>query len=581
MAKAGFTVTPSDALSGGPSIRRPRWSRLSRVIIARALTLILSAFAAWVWILWRFAVDVPIMDQWDTPAIQIIAFWEGRLSWDLLTGQHNDSRKLIPNLISLALALAVDSYRPGYEVFITLGLGAVITASLVQLARQTGLGPVGSISIATLYVGLSLAPRSLIVHLHSLNFERLIPDAMLLLALLTLTGSRLSWWRLIAAATASGLAQFSIAGGLVLWPLLGLQIAIFTPLGRMNRALVTGLWGVFAGISLWAYFAGFKIPYPDQPRPPLGEVPLVDFIRFLSGFFGNALSANMTTAILTGSAMLIAFLGLLLVITVSPKHRCTSVQFTPWLVVAALPISQAALVTFGRLPDSIAHAFRDDYAHYGVFLPVATAALALMLAASRDKQRYQLVAVACLFVAATLLAGLAGAGFHDRATAYWRKFSFAKACLVSRRQLAQPACLDALFPRRTDRLPRFMRATGILTPGLPKHLPIGANTPGAVDSVARHGGQFQARGWASLDNHPADAVALACIDKDSRKSGPAAPRMIALTKVNKWRPDLAHWRRHLGNAGWSFNLSETPDCATLEIFAVDADRGQLRRLTPP
>lgn len=108
MAKVGFTVTPSDALSGGPSIRRPRWSRLSRVIIACALTLILSAFAAWIWILWRFAVDVPIMDQWDTPAMQIIAFWEGRLNWDLLTGQHNDSRKLIPNLISLALAFRDD-----------------------------------------------------------------------------------------------------------------------------------------------------------------------------------------------------------------------------------------------------------------------------------------------------------------------------------------------------------------------------------------------------------------------------------------------------------------------------------------
>ena len=85
----------------------------------------MGAFATWLWLLPRYAVDVPIMDQWDTPALQIIAFWEGRLNY-LLAGQHNDLRKLFPNAVSVALAAVSGGYRPGAEVFVTLVLGAVI-----------------------------------------------------------------------------------------------------------------------------------------------------------------------------------------------------------------------------------------------------------------------------------------------------------------------------------------------------------------------------------------------------------------------------------------------------------------------
>ena len=65
-------------------------SRLDIALFTLGWGAVMGAFATWLWLLPRYAVDVPIMDQWDTPALQIIAFWEGRLNWDLLAGQHND-----------------------------------------------------------------------------------------------------------------------------------------------------------------------------------------------------------------------------------------------------------------------------------------------------------------------------------------------------------------------------------------------------------------------------------------------------------------------------------------------------------
>ena len=71
-------------------------------------------------------------------------------------------------------------------------------------------------------------------------------------------------------------------------------------------------------------------------------------------------------------------------------------------------------------------------------------------------------------------------------------------------------------------------------------------------------------------------MALACADP----AGGPAPRLIALVKVDQWRPDLARWRGALAQAGWTLRLSPAPACQPA-IFVVDADRGQLRALTPP
>ena len=552
-------------------------SRLDIALFTLGWGAVMGAFATWLWFLPRYAVDVPIMDQWDTPALQIIAFWEGRLNWDLLAGQHNDSRKLFPNAVSVALAAVSGGYRPGAEVFVTLVLGAVITVGFALLARRTGLGALGAACLAAVYTGLSLAPRSLIIHLHSLNFERLMADAMLVLALLALTAGPLTWRRLTAAAVAAFAAQFSIAGGVTLWPLLALQIALFSPLSRSRRWAFLGLWTGYAGLALWAYFADFTIPYPNQPRPSLSDVPAGDFLGFVTGFFGNAISADRATAILAGAGMLAVFAALALVLVArrsgaDPKNRRLT-RAGPWLVIGALPLSQAILATYGRLPYGLDHAFRDDYAHYGVFMAVAVGGLALLWGGRR--WRRGLTAV-CLVVALGLLAGLASADFRRSLADHRAKFSYAKACLVTARQLPSAACLDTLFPRRLDRFTRFARAAPVLSPGLPQRLPLAGGTPGAVDRLDRAGGVLRAHGWAALDGQPADAVALACADP----AGGPAPRLIALVKVDQWRPDLARWRGALAQAGWTLRLSPAPACQPA-IFVVDADRGQLRALTPP
>ena len=108
--------------------------RVSNLIAIASIIAISLGFLFWVKILTVFGVDVPFLDQWDTPAIQLVAAYHDSLDMRLLAGQHNDSRKLFPNLISLTLFRVTGSYNPAYELFIGLFIGAVITAGLGLLA---------------------------------------------------------------------------------------------------------------------------------------------------------------------------------------------------------------------------------------------------------------------------------------------------------------------------------------------------------------------------------------------------------------------------------------------------------------
>ena len=108
-------------------------------------------------------------------------------------------------------------------------------------------------------------------------------------------------------------------------------------------------------------FRGFHNPLSEQAAPVAERCAGGRFLGFVTGFFGNAIGDRATAS----AGMLAVFAALVLVARRSgadPKNRRLT-RAGPWLVIGALPLSQAILATYGRLP--LDHAFRDDYAHYG------------------------------------------------------------------------------------------------------------------------------------------------------------------------------------------------------------------------
>src|SRR4051812_3450839 len=49
-------------------------------------------------------INIPIWDEWDTPGIALLHFMQRTLTWGDLLAQHNESRKVVPRLIHIAIA---------------------------------------------------------------------------------------------------------------------------------------------------------------------------------------------------------------------------------------------------------------------------------------------------------------------------------------------------------------------------------------------------------------------------------------------------------------------------------------------
>ena len=50
------------------------------------------------WLVWKYSVNVPFMDEWDTPGRAFILSSQGQLTFEHLISQHNESRKFFPRL---------------------------------------------------------------------------------------------------------------------------------------------------------------------------------------------------------------------------------------------------------------------------------------------------------------------------------------------------------------------------------------------------------------------------------------------------------------------------------------------------
>src|SRR2546421_11954874 len=49
-------------------------------------------------------INIPIWDEWDTPGLALLHYAQGALTWGDLLAQHNESRKVVPRLLHIAIA---------------------------------------------------------------------------------------------------------------------------------------------------------------------------------------------------------------------------------------------------------------------------------------------------------------------------------------------------------------------------------------------------------------------------------------------------------------------------------------------
>src|SRR2546423_2756090 len=118
-----------------PLTLAPARSRVATrwLFLAGAITPALVAFV----IQKKHWVNIPIWDEWDTTGIALLHVLQRSLSWGDLLAQHNESRKVVPRLIHIAIASGAGwDVRQGMVLTFLCACGVSVWA-LIYLRRLT------------------------------------------------------------------------------------------------------------------------------------------------------------------------------------------------------------------------------------------------------------------------------------------------------------------------------------------------------------------------------------------------------------------------------------------------------------
>ena len=572
--------------------RQPRWLAFSGAAVIAAAAIPVAAI---VFLILRYAVPIPVLDDWEMVPIVTDAH-EHHLDFSRLFEQQQEARTFFPKL--LFLLFSAGRYWDGRVAMIFSVLLCCLTGlGIYRLLKQSGLSSRVSASVLLLIVPLIFSPAQNELWLLASGFPSFLPALCLVWAMNVLRSN----WTIAAkfwvclALTVFG--SFSLANGLLLW---GLTFPAAFAMGPVRRPLRWfGFWwlacAIFAGLYFWEFHAVSDLPR-FAPAKPLSE-----YFGYVAAFLGSSLgssgNANPLTFSITVGAVILLFFSIALGYTV---FRCRNAEFCgralPWIALATFSVGSALLAALGRIEWGVAQALESRYIAFSLYGIVGLLGLGAVFArnfVAEAKRRGLGIPVYAVFIlvcgaylalhltcalssvpkfrwrSAAARMGQGGVLFSqvlDSSKAI-QAGNFPRPWVVQQRA----AALDHLHMLRTP-LFRSARISDL------RHAEIDGNASGWLDGLVVNAGAATAWGWASLPSgdRPADCVVLAYENESSEWIA------FALSNITMPRPDVAqalHNPEQLW-AGWraEFPVAGLPAGARLSAWGVDAKAGKLYRL---
>src|SRR5437870_1541511 len=185
----------------------PKW--IAIILAGAAVPLIFL-----IYLLHRYAVDVPAWDDWEMAPIIARAHTGQPFLQDLFQ-QQQEARAVIPKLLVLLLA-AFGHWHLTYEMALSVIVSSATVVGIYLVLRQSALGPRVSAIGLFLAALLVFAPTYYEVWMTGSDFSSFLP-AFWLVAALVIVGTKLSIARkFIGCAILSIAGSFSLAHGLLL-----------------------------------------------------------------------------------------------------------------------------------------------------------------------------------------------------------------------------------------------------------------------------------------------------------------------------------------------------------------------------
>jgi hypothetical protein len=334
--KRAFSISPAFARARSAGVT---WW----LLLAGAISPAVLAF----YIQKKHWINIPIWDEWDTPGNALLHYAQGALTWADLYAQHNESRKVVPRLIHIAIAsVAGWDVRQGM-VLTFLCVCAVSACALTYLRRRVEASPVQILFAWCLVNFLLFAPSQYENFLSGFAYEFFVP----ILCLFGCIAVNLSSWRfslkVVANSALAVVATYTFAHGMLLWVF---ALPIPSQRDTPKRRLITG-WLTYAAIgfaAIYAYLIGYS--RPEVAPEPAGAGQWLQISKFIIVWLGALLRSPWVSPWLAGmivAAVIIATTTLALSVVV--RNRSAWRSYYPWLLLLGFSLASAVLTAIGRV----------------------------------------------------------------------------------------------------------------------------------------------------------------------------------------------------------------------------------------
>jgi hypothetical protein len=542
-------------------------------------------------------INIPIWDEWDTPGIALLHHAQGVLSWGDLFAQHNESRKVVPRLIHIAIA-SVAGWDVRQGMVLTFLCACAVSACALAYLRWRAGHSLIQVLVPWLLINLFLfAPSQYENFLSGFVFEIFIPFLCLFGCCAINLSSRPLPLKTVGNSLLALISTYTFAHGMLLW-----VFAIPIPIREERLRRTAGFYFcyvLYVAVSLIAityYFIGYQRPEIAPPSARLAQLRQV--LEFMVVWLGAVVRSPFVNARLSGALVsLIIIAAVVCTFAVLKKNKERWHLYYPWLLLLAFTLSSGALTAIGRVNIGIDSVFNTSFNGFSgmrynassVFVYVAVIGLVFNL--YQDRIRSQpLLRSRFLIGVAVCYTLLAVAWIEMLADELIRVKTF-----QANRRRARTAVIwsDALpenpeiflaypYPDRFPPRVEQMRAAGLLK--LPKvsdslrqtisNVPAGATLETGHVTELRSNGPFWFAGWARnpLKQAGADYVVLGWQGPDN------SFHPFTAIPTGRVRPEVAEVYGPLSRkAGFEqeIDMSKLPSQGvTIKAWAIDWEAQQ-------
>ena len=322
-------------------------------------------------------VNVPFADQWAVTYTVIKSATQG-IGWQDLFAQHNESRKVFPRLIYVALA-HLTRYNVNYEILVAYVITGVTSMLLLCLSYRTLKGTWKTHFLLLLLVNLLLfTPAQYEAWMIGLSNVVFISIGCLVASIFVAYTQFQRWLKYVICISLAIISTFSFANGMLIWVLTLPVLLIVNCSDSLGKSLYRDRWYIFAwlgafGISLVTYFYQYQKPASHPSLTQAWGEPGKAISYFLA-FLGNPFAwgtqlHNPLFAAWIGAILLTVFV--LLIGYLLWQERSLWQQAIGWVMLGCYTILSAAITTAGRVGFGVDQALASRYVTFALYLPIA------------------------------------------------------------------------------------------------------------------------------------------------------------------------------------------------------------------